>query len=376
MVRFTKLCPSLCQAQHSYLYWVADWGSQIQGASIEDFLVEDVITQPDAFSSIYDVAIDPQSSKIFWTSGAGTIGTASLTGNEVDSLANVACGIGIVTTITIDVSHGKLFRGNGSDCYDAVIQSSSLEEPRSVENLPFTSRAPFDLAVDTLNQKILWTSGDKPGTIMRSDFDGENFEDIPLVSAALTIDVDHVNEEIFWTSFPGSIYIASLEGTDEKLLLTIADTQGGIAIENGGEKVYWIERSRGRIWRANLDGTEVEEVLVGLKNPTRLTFVDLTPKATGNEHHEYQSALINFANYPNPFSEETTISFKLDRPGKVSLIIYDTLGRKIKHLIKREEMVSGTFEIQFVPGKIPNGVYFYQIQTANFSQIRSMVFMR
>ncbi len=42
-----------------------------------------------------------------------------------------------------------------------------------------------------------------------------------------------------------------------------------------------------------------------------------------------------FANYPNPFNPETTLSFSLDRPMQVSVTIYDALGRQLLQIANR-----------------------------------------
>ena len=43
-------------------------------------------------------------------------------------------------------------------------------------------------------------------------------------------------------------------------------------------------------------------------------------------------------NYPNPFNPTTTITYNLDQPGMVNLVIYDLLGRKVDTLV--DEMKS------------------------------------
>lgn len=61
------------------------------------------------------------------------------------------------------------------------------------------------------------------------------------------------------------------------------------------------------------------------------------------------NSLINFNNlsiYPNPFQKSTTICYELFKnEQKVSIEIYDILGRKIKTLMNNESRVIGKYEI-------------------------------
>jgi len=70
-------------------------------------------------------------------------------------------------------------------------------------------------------------------------------------------------------------------------------------------------------------------------------------------------------NYPNPFNPSTTIKYSIPKVGKVSLKIYDILGKEIITLIN-EEKTAGVYEVNFdaVSGNrlIPSGIYFYQLR--------------
>lgn len=86
------------------------------------------------------------------------------------------------------------------------------------------------------------------------------------------------------------------------------------------------------------------------------------------------------ANYPNPFSRETTLSFSLKQAGPVSLVIYNLKGQKVKTLVQ-EKKSAGSYalkwdgkndENQFVAG----GVYFCRMEASGYSSVRKLIFMR
>ena len=66
-------------------------------------------------------------------------------------------------------------------------------------------------------------------------------------------------------------------------------------------------------------------------------------------------------NYPNPFNPTTTISYQLDQPGMVNLVIYDILGRKVDTLVN--EMKSpGSYSVTWNAEGFASGVYFYRVE--------------
>jgi sugar lactone lactonase YvrE len=59
-----------------------------------------------------------------------------------------------------------------------------------------------------------------------------------------------------------------LDGTGAKEILTIRDAEPhGIALDVPGNMMYWVEHLSGKIRRANLDGSGVEEFPYGLSGP-------------------------------------------------------------------------------------------------------------
>lgn len=81
-------------------------------------------------------------------------------------------------------------------------------------------------------------------------------------------------------------------------------------------------------------------------------------------------------NYPNPFRNETKISFRITEPTHVILHIYNTAGQKI-HTLVNANYTAGYYTIPW-NGKDKNGntlsggVYIYQLQTKNEVQTRRM----
>ena len=84
-----------------------------------------------------------------------------------------------------------------------------------------------------------------------------------------------------------------------------------------------------------------------------------------------------YQNYPNPFNPSTVISYRLSVISKVSLKVYDLLGREIAILVN-EYQNAGTYNLKLNTQNysLPSGVYFYRLQTGEFSQTKKMVLMK
>ncbi len=65
-------------------------------------------------------------------------------------------------------------------------------------------------------------------------------------------------------------------------------------------------------------------------------------------------------NFPNPFNPSTKIEYQIPSYSHVTLKLYDVLGREIATLVDEEKTV-GIYEITFIAGNLPSGVYFYKL---------------
>lgn len=80
-------------------------------------------------------------------------------------------------------------------------------------------------------------------------------------------------------------------------------------------------------------------------------------------------------NYPNPFNPSTTISYQLPAAGKVTLKVFDILGKEITTLVN-EEKTAGSYKVNFNGGRLGSGVYFYQLRSGSFIQTKKLVLLK
>jgi hypothetical protein len=80
-------------------------------------------------------------------------------------------------------------------------------------------------------------------------------------------------------------------------------------------------------------------------------------------------------NYPNPFNPVTTIGFKVQGSGLVSLKVFDVLGKEVRTLVN-EAKPAGEYSVEFDATNLPSGVYFYRLQAGSLSATRKLVVMK
>ncbi|MFA4907318.1 MAG: T9SS type A sorting domain-containing protein, partial [archaeon] len=74
-------------------------------------------------------------------------------------------------------------------------------------------------------------------------------------------------------------------------------------------------------------------------------------------------------NFPNPFNPTTSISFTLPIRSKVSLVVYDMLGRNVANLVNNQFIESGYHRFQWDASHLPSGIYFYRLEVVGQSSM-------
>ena len=80
-------------------------------------------------------------------------------------------------------------------------------------------------------------------------------------------------------------------------------------------------------------------------------------------------------NYPNPFNPSTTIKFSIPQSSVVTLKIYNALGQEVRTLVNGFTE-SGLHTVNFDASNLNSGVYFYKLDSGQFSEVKKMTLIK
>ena len=341
--------------------------------------------------------------KVYWTEmtgeSSGTINSANLDGSgettELTTLLSVPMGI------AVDPAGNKLYWTNAR----GRIQSANLDGSgiRNVlENLP----GPMDIALSGGN--AYWTQ--QNGSLRSVNLSGQKVVHDISTGSGTPGSLAIANGKVYWTEMTaaggGTINSANLDGDPGATqLASILAAPSGIAVDTARSKLYWTN-SRGRIQRANLDGSGIKTVVDGLGKPPgeivvsnniTETLVASAPTIVGLKRNRIQEQ-INLrqllmtetrpertellANYPNPFNPETWIPYQLAEATDVTVTIYDMRGIVVRRLALGHQP-AGFYQHRgraaywngrnAVGEKVASGLYFYTFTAGEFTATRKLL---
>lgn len=226
------------------------------------------------------VTLDIANEEISWTDVLAPLATGAIHRSNIDGSSQVVLipDIGQSPGIAVNVPGNKMYWTRPDGVYRANLDGSDAEP-----FIPPTSpvHGAFGVAVDLNNDHIYWTEvGTGPnssGLIRRANLsDGSNAVSVydVLGASPTAIALDPRGGKMYWidTSFR-NIKRADLNGLNVQTLAnaTGAEFPAGIALDLTTNKVYWtlsdLIDGLGRIRRANLDGTVIENFLTLLIDP-------------------------------------------------------------------------------------------------------------
>jgi hypothetical protein len=80
-------------------------------------------------------------------------------------------------------------------------------------------------------------------------------------------------------------------------------------------------------------------------------------------------------NYPNPFNPVTSIKYTVPKQSLVKLVIYDIIGREVATLVN-EVKTPGNYAVSFDASNYSSGVYFYRMESGDFTNVKKMVLIK
>ena len=79
-------------------------------------------------------------------------------------------------------------------------------------------------------------------------------------------------------------------------------------------------------------------------------------------------------NYPNPFNPTTTIRFHLPHASNYELTIYNVAGQLVKKFVGKSN--AGQVDVVWDASDVASSVYFYQLNSGDFSANRRMILLK
>ena len=80
-------------------------------------------------------------------------------------------------------------------------------------------------------------------------------------------------------------------------------------------------------------------------------------------------------NFPNPFNPYTSIQFNLPYDNQIKLTVFNILGEEVAELLNTK-ITAGYHSIQFDGAELNSGIYFYKLESKDFTQIRKMMLIK
>ncbi len=173
----------------------------------------------------------------------------------------------------------------------------------------------------------------------------------------------------FYTSY-NDIYVAKVDAGGNMLWSYSqpfnAHDEGRIAFQLGDGKTYLFGT------RATSSSTEYRDYwAIALAS-----VLDVDDGFAGTMPNTFTLA----QNYPNPFNPTTRIDYSLAKRDRVSIVVYDLLGRRVATLVDRTEM-PGPHSVVWDGSdsrgnRVATGVYLYRLRVGDVTKTRSMLLLK
>ena len=415
------------------LFWTDSQANVFYRANLDGSNVEIFVQQ----DKVGTMTLAPLGKKIYWTNGGtdSTVHRANVNGSQHEAFQ--ATPPRYFRGIDVDERRGKIYVTSRNWALSGakgeilrVNRDGTAVESLIAEGL----KQPTAIAVDEIGEKIYWVHATEM-KISRANLDGSDTEDLIIDGKPRDIEVDGESGRMYWIDVLEGIRRAKLDGTEVEILIGDLKNIHGIEVDPIAEKIYWaqdkgfentirtanldgrnletlvtadadswwrdmeldsinqkifwVDRRRGLIQRANLDGTGVETVVSDLEKPKHIA-LDLTPESVVSVEAQGRAFMVwgqirqnrLLQNFPNPFNPETWIPYQLAEAAEVTMKIYDTNGLMVRELVFGHQP-AGIYQSRsraaYWDGRnkhgesVVSGIYFCTLTTGDFATTQKML---
>ena len=304
------------------MYWVDRITAKIQRANLDGSQVEDLVST--GLQEPTDLALDLVGDKMYWVDqGTGKIQRANLDGSQIEDL--VSTGLRVPWDLALELAYmPSEVSVNRPPVLDGIRKQSVAEgdllridlvarDPEGAEvTYEAQSNAPGVATVSVSGRQMTITPvelGVATVAVMASDASGATT--MQTFTVKVTAPVPESRGKMYWTDVgTDKIQRANLDGSQIEDLLPDRRSPAGLALDLATGKMYWTDAGTNKIQRANLDGTRIEDLVTGLSEPMGLALDIAVPDAPD------LVAASPSVNPPNPASSQSfTLSVAIHNRG-------------------------------------------------------------
>ena len=238
------------------IYWAA--GDEIRRANLNGTQVESVLNT----SNPRSIELDVTRGKMYWmTDEEGKVWRANLDGTEEEEIVLETPRILEFSSFALDTGQNKLYTVENLPDFYAVIKEWDLETSAIEDRYRVFTYGISDISFYPITSQVVWS-------------DSETFPS----SSVNPFAVDSMSGQLYFTD-GYEIKRVDADGMNEETLisgLSINTNLEGIAVDAIRGKMYWVDSGTGKIQRADLDGTNIEDIVTELSSPFGIAVISQT----------------------------------------------------------------------------------------------------
>lgn len=141
-------------------------------------------------------------------------------------------------------------------------------------------------------------------------------------------------------------------------------------------KPYYFQRWTG-VGNGSYNGTEANVTISGMNNVIVQTAIydSIPPIGIINLNTGVPKSFGLAQNFPNPFNPVTKIKFDIPKFTNAVIRVYDIVGNEVA-VLHNGDLQPGFYEAEFNASSYASGVYFYRLETPEYTNVKRMILVK